>query len=678
MSLFRCAVNAASVVLLAVSLPSYGAPPTLSHASRAALGDDEAFLQAREAAQRNDRAKLEALAPRLAAHPLAPWVEFWQLQLRLRSSEERDGADTAVAAFFARHPNTYLADRLRLEWLNSLAARGDYGAFERELPALVWSDDPQLRCWTMLVRYVRNEGRRIHQLAREARRLLAGARDTGSEACTALSDALLEAGHASRWERMRILVEQNQLTAARRLASGDGVAAGDAADALKAIDKPATLLAGLGDKRLTDVQRDIALVAIARLARDDPHAAARYAETLRLKLDDERRGIVWGRIGHMAAFRLLPEALDYFKKGGEHVGTAEGVARPNEVLEWYARAALRANDFAAAKVAIEKMPAALRREHAWTYWHARALAEEGRHAEAQITLRSISQKRTFYGKLAAEDLGESLQLPPRAAPPSPEAVAEFDGDPAFERAIALHRLGMRYEAALEWNWRLRQANGGQGMTDAQLLAAAEYARSRGVLDRMISTSERTRDEFDFEQRYPAPHREVLARHAKQVGLDEPLLYGLIRQESRFIHDAKSSAGAMGLMQLMPNTARYMARRVGFSDFQQTRLTEPETNVMLGTAYLRLVLDDLDGHPVLAAAAYNAGPSRARTWRGTLTRPVEGAIFAETIPFNETRDYVKKVMSNAVIYATLFGEAAPSLRARLGVVAPKPAGTTTLP
>jgi soluble lytic murein transglycosylase len=318
----------------------------------------------------------------------------------------------------------------------------------------------------------------------------------------------------------------------------------------------------------------------------------------------------------------------------------------------------------------------MRRDSAWTYWHARALQTEGRGPEAQITLRSIAKQANFYGKLAAEELGEPILLPPRATAPPPEAVDAFAGDAGFERAIRLHELGLHAESAREWNWRLR--NHGRGLSDAQLLAAAEYARRRGVLARMISTSERTRGEFDFEQRFPAPHREVLTRHAKTVGLDETLVYGLIRQESRFSHDAKSSAGAMGLMQLMPNTARYVARRVGLSDYQQTRLNDPDTNVKLGTAYLRLVLDDLDGHAVLASAAYNAGPSRVRAWRAALTRPVEGAIFAETIPFNETRDYVKKVLSNAVIYATLFGEPAPSLRARLGVVAPKLAGSTNLP
>ena len=146
------------------------------------------------------------------------------------------------------------------------------------------------------------------------------------------------------------------------------------------------------------------------------------------------------------------------------------------------------------------------------------------------------------------------------------------------------------------------------------------------------------------------------------------MLGLVRQESRFISAIKSSAGAAGLMQLMPATAKWVARRMGMQDYSWARVTDTGVNAALGTYYLRHVLDDLDGSPVLAAAAYNAGPGRARKWRDT--RPLEGAIYAETIPFNETRDYVKKVMNNTMYYAALLGGQVRSLKARLGIIAPR--------
>jgi soluble lytic murein transglycosylase len=374
----------------------------------------------------------------------------------------------------------------------------------------------------------------------------------------------------------------------------------------------------------------------------------------------------------MAALRLMPEANDWYRRGGEHVGIGPDAVRADEVLEWQVRAALRAGDWRTVKAAIDRMPATLRADPAWVYWYGRALTAEGRPAEAQDHFAQIAPQFHFYGKLAAEELGIPIVLPQRAPEPTPEDLAPMASNPGFARAQKFYELGLRVEGNREWNWQLR------GMTDRQLLAAAEYARSLSLLDRMINTSDRTRSEFDFTQRFPAPFRDAMVQYSAPLGLDETWVYGLIRQESRFIMDARSSVGAAGLMQLMPATARYVARKMNLTDFSPARVSERDMNLQLGTGYLKMVLDDLDGNTVLATAAYNAGPGRPRAWRSSLVRPVEGAIFAETIPFNETRDYVKKVMSNSVYYAALFENKAQSLKQRMGTIAPKAAGTTELP
>jgi soluble lytic murein transglycosylase len=184
-----------------------------------------------------------------------------------------------------------------------------------------------------------------------------------------------------------------------------------------------------------------------------------------------------------------------------------------------------------------------------------------------------------------------------------------------------------------------------------ILAAAELARRAGVFDRAINTADRTAQQHNYKVRFLAPFKEVFNEQARSAGLEEAWVLGLVRQESRFIVNAKSSAGARGLMQLMPATARWVAKRAGMRNYSPANVLEVPMNVALGTGYLKLVLDDL-GHPVLASAAYNAGPGRARRWRGM--RPLEGAVYAETIPFNETRDYVKKVMANTMYYSQLIG------------------------
>ena len=661
---------ATTVSCAATTPPNKG---TTAAAEAPISADDQAFLDARDAARLGNRERLAQIAPRLAAHPLVSYVEYWQLVPRLRQDDPAVADDAAT--FFARYADSYLADRLRLDWAMALAARGDFTGFDREAAKLVWGqDDGQLRCYIALSRYRSGADQQAELFAREARQLLANTRDSAGEGCLALTEALLADGRISPWERVRALVEQNQFPTAKRIGARALDAHGKPVDQkllAQAIDRPSAWLTA-HERRLTQVQRELATVAIVRLARDNPQDAADYAGALNLLLTPEQRGIVWGRIGHMAALRLMPEANEWYRRGGDHVGMGPDAARVTEVLEWQVRAALRAGDWKGVKRGIDRMPATLRDDATWVYWYARALAQEGRPAEAQEHYSRIAPQFHFYGKLAAEELGQPLLLPPRAAPPAPEEIEALRLNAGFQRALKFYELGLRVEGHREWNWQLR------GMSDRQLLTAAEFARTRGHLDRMINTSDRTQREFDFTQRFPSPFRASMVQYSAPLGLDENWIYGLIRQESRFIMDARSSVGASGLMQLMPATARYVARKMNVPNFTPSRVNELEVNLQLGTGYLKMVLDDLDGSMVLATAAYNAGPGRPRSWRASLAGPVEGAIFAETIPFNETRDYVKKVLSNSVYYAALSEKATPSLKARLGVIAPKAAGTTELP
>ena len=237
-------------------------------------------------------------------------------------------------------------------------------------------------------------------------------------------------------------------------------------------------------------------------------------------------------------------------------------------------------------------------------------------------------------------------------------------------------LGLRSEGVREWNFTLR------GMSERELFAAAELACEREVWDRCINTSDRTRQDIDLQQRYPTPFRDIVLARSQETGLDPAYVFGLIRQESRFVPDARSSVGASGLMQLMPNTARWMARKLAL-DYKPEQIVDPAVNVTLGTGYLKLVLDDFGGSQAMAAAAYNAGPNRPRRWREGPA--VEPAVWAENIPFNETRDYVKKVLSNAAVYASLLnGGARTSLKSWLGpsTIGPReasaPAANTDLP
>jgi soluble lytic murein transglycosylase len=240
--------------------------------------------------------------------------------------------------------------------------------------------------------------------------------------------------------------------------------------------------------------------------------------------------------------------------------------------------------------------------------------------------------------------------------------------PSTQRTLALYRMDLRTDALREWAWAVRNFD------DKQLLTAAEIARRNQMYDRAINTADRTVQLHDFSLRYLAPYRDALRGHILQNKLEEAWVYGLMRQESRFVSQAKSNVGAAGLMQVMPATARWIARKLGMRNYRKKLDSQMEGNLVLGTYYMKTVLGWFDNNPVLASAAYNAGPSRARQWRGDI--PLEGAIYTETIPFTETRDYVKKVMSNTVYYAQQFGQPLHSLKQRLGIVAAKNSANQT--
>jgi soluble lytic murein transglycosylase len=284
--------------------------------------------------------------------------------------------------------------------------------------------------------------------------------------------------------------------------------------------------------------------------------------------------------------------------------------------------------------------------------------------------------RGFYEQLALEQLGRKVTAPARPEPPTEAELAEARQNPSLKRALYAISMGLRAEGVREWNYgaHLVNAQGRLGrMTDREMLATAALACEQQVWDRCINTSERMRDLFDTEQSFPMPYKDAVIQRSRQIELDPAYVYGLIRQESRFVMDARSHVGASGLMQVMPATAKWTARKIGLENFRPEQLAQHDTNIAIGTGYLKIVLDSFGGSMPLAAAAYNAGPSRARKW--SQSRTLEGAIWAENVPFNETRDYVKKVLGNATLYAAIITGQPQSLSSRLGMVGPQDTSST---
>lgn len=616
---------------------------------------DERFLAVRDAFRLGDWAKFERIATELQDHELATYVDYWRLLGKLTNA--KDANPSEIRAFLARNDKSYLAEKLRSDWLKQLGKQGQWIEFDSEYPQL-GQPDQELVCYAL-------QSRRAHKddsMLDDAMPLWLSLLEPPAP-CYPVLEALIYDKRVladNVWARIRRQFEANKMAAARYTMNYLPISqTPEAKLAERVIDQPLPWLTKLPAHFSTNrMQRELAVLAINRIARNDPRLAAEQLGKIDSKLQASEKGWAWSQIAWQAAQRHLPEALDWYRQAG----AAPDVPLSDEVVQWKVRAALRLQDWGSVRSTIEQMSPTLAAQADWTYWLGRAYRAGGRIAEANALFSKISGQANFYGNLAGEELGRPITLPPKAKPPSKVELTEVGANPGIQHALALFRLNLRFEGSKEWGWALRS------MSDRELLAASELAQRAGIYDRAIAAADRTKDEHDYSLRYLAPFGDQIRLVAKNQSLDDAWVYGLMRQESRFVSNAKSTVGASGLMQLMPATAKWVAKKIGLKDYKHSNVNDTETNLLLGTTYMRLVLESLDNHPVLASAAYNAGPGRARRWRAD--RPLEGAIYAETIPFSETRDYVKKVMSNSVYYSALFGGKPQSLKARLGMIAPR--------
>jgi soluble lytic murein transglycosylase len=640
---------------------------TLACTAQAQGAGDEVLLEMNQAFRQGNKLRLAQLLPQARGHALEPWAAYWELRARLDTASAQEVQD-----FYARYPATYQEDRLRNDWLLLLGQRREWDSFSAEYPRFRMNDDREVRCYALLVQHLREGAAAPAALADEVRRNWFSLRDA-DDGCTQAATRLIgERQGAARmtttdgWLKARLAMEANRPRAA---AAAVTIVAPESLNVLAEINASPTKFLTTAVVAASKTRKEMVVLALIKLAGSDVANAARLLDSKwGPQLTPEERNWVWGVIGRQSAQRLGNEALAYY------ANVTRDSDLTDDMLAWKVRAALRAAggpQWREVRNAIAAMSDDARKDPTWTYWRARALVSgrpnEAQQAEARQLLASIASVRGFYEQLALEEIGQSITIP---APPPPPTDAEKQAarlNPSLNRGLYAITIGLRTEGVREWNYATNLANPG-GMGSRELLAAAQFACDREIWDRCINTSERTKEEFDAAQRYPMPFREAVVRRSREISLDPAYVYGLIRQESRFIMDARSHVGASGLMQVMPATARWTARKIGLNGFSIDQLNERDTNIAIGTAYLKLVLDDFEGSMPLAAAAYNAGPGRPRNWRNG---PVmETAAWAENIPFGETRDYVKKVLANTTTYAAIITGQPQSLKSRLGQIGPR--------
>ena len=617
----------------------------------------KAVAAARQALNSKQFGQLASFVPQARGDVLATYPEYWFLRTQL-GLYKTPGVTQSLKQFLEKNNGAYLADRLRGEWLLTAARSGDFVTVRSLGPVLNPSN--QVLCAQLEAKHM--DGQRA--TAAEAMKIF-----VPYGACWKLFDQLVADRVLTQAELipyLHVAIENNKLPDARRFAAyvfnTKEMAAYDAM-----LKSPAAWLATQTALGSTE-RNEIIAMGLTRLARTDLAAAdALVNKKWKNLLPKKYTQWVYGQMALVASMNLDPRAYKWYRESG-----SVRLSDNNEA--WRVRMALRQPkiDWKWVMQGIDTMREPQRSDPTWVYWKARGLAATGKKNEAEKAYASIAADYSFYGQLAAEELGRTISAPKRPEAVTDQELAQARANPGLQRAVTLFKRGWRPEAVPEWNFALL------GMTDRQLLAASELARRESIYDRVVVTSGRTKNEVDFTQRFVAPFEGRVSAQAREVNVEPAWVYGLIRQESLFIMDARSHVGASGLMQLMPATAKWMAKKIGLTDFTPNSVNDFDTNTKLGTSYLSMVQSDLGGSQVLASAGYNAGPGRPMLWRSKLDAPVEGAIFAETIPFNETRDYVKKVMSNATYYAAVFSGTPQSLKQRLGQIEPRPYGRSPLP
>lgn len=542
----------------------------------------------------------------------------------------RTGDDITPAQFLATQSHSAMGEAVRNEWLKTLGSLYKIQQFKEQYDLLPADGRlKEVRCYAVLFG-LENDAALLQEHLEETGKASAG--------CTRLVEArAVGADNQLAWRRVRGLMSNNQITDARNLANALG----------------SPLEGGTGQGAQENLLRDV----ISPSAQKSPAIAASRLQSISGSLNAQQISFAWGVLGAaQARDGNFGAALSYFNR------VAERSQLSKEQFEWYVRAALRHEDWDTVASVIEAMPQALRDDSAWSYWLARAYQVQGKNAQAQTLFQKASQTgRNFYAVLSLEELGRRVDTRNNVANPTAAQLNQIKQDGAIQRALNMFKAStgnwdLRRQAQAEWRYATRSLN------ETTRLAAAQVAYDNQFYEMAIGTADNTSQLLNFNLRYITPFQDLVVPYSEQANVDAAWVYGLIRQESRFMLGAKSSVGAQGLMQVMPATAAEIARRIGMS---QSDLYTIEGNIRMGTWYMADARRSLQNNEVLATAGYNAGPSRARRWQAD--RPLEGAIYAETILFTETRDYVKKVMTNATYYASLLNEPHTSLKTRMGTI-----------
>ncbi len=647
------------------------APPSRTHrlvcfvllllASATAAADDPArlvkqrllFEDAEQALDRRQPHTFHRLLGQLQDYPLYPYLVYEDLRRRLSRASDKE-----VNGFLTAYADTPLAPRLRRTWIKRLY---EQKRWKEVVASYHSSSDAATRCRYTLALY--RSGEKFKALAQTRNLWLVG--HSQPTECDAVFEVWRNEGRMTPklvWQRIRLAMQAGQPSLARYLARFLPEPEREWVDLWRKVRSYPSEVATNPRLRSPSrpVAKDIVLYGIRRWATRDPEkAAAAWAKIQpRYHFSAQEIAQVQRGIGLAMLRDDAPQAMSWLARIDDH--WADSRVRQARPLS-----ALKHGDWKSAVAWMDRLNAQEKASERWQYWRGRALEQLGEKGPATGLFARLAGERSFYGFLSADRVGTPYALNDKPLDVPSERLARVRNLPGVRRAHEFLALGRVGNARTEW-YRLTQTASAK-----DLAAAAVIAHRWGWHDLAILALGRLGQWDDLDVRFPLAFRGPVVKRARDQSLNPAWVFAVVRQESAFTANARSPKGALGLMQLLPRTARSLARRLNARLNGTGGLLEADTNIRLGSAYLRRLLDDLDGHPALATAAYNAGPSRVKSWQPD-EKEEPADLWIETIPFKETHDYLRRVFTYTAIYEQRLGKTPSRLTRRLPPIPPKSA------
>ena len=605
------------------------------------------FREASAALERKQLSKFNLLLKQLGDYPASPYLEYDAFRQRIRSTSPQQ-----AKMFLQRYDELPFAYHARGRWLNELARRRDWQNF---LEFFDRRENTRLQCLSFQARLKLEQ---TESLIEDISRIWLRGYSQPNECDPAFDYYLANIENPEKviWLRIEKAFKARRPNLARYLGRKlDPASRSQVETWYQAHRQPEKSLRKLADRKDDARNRAIVVHAIDRLARRDSLAALEHWNLIRdqFAFSEDQKRQTRLRIALSAAYQHQPEARAL-------LSNLDPESMNDQAFLWLARIQLRGSDWPGLLATINRMPEHLHQDNEWQYWLSRSLEAEGHLVGSLNLLERLSGKSSYYGFLAADKLRREYRIEQEDASSDEfDEQAFLEDNPHMLRARELYFLDRLVDAKREWFQALRY------LDQAQIRRAAKLASRWQWHDSAIRTVARARHRNDYSLRFPMPYRQQVFASAEARNLDPSLIYGVMRRESLFDPLARSKVGALGLMQLMPSTARRVARSLGMKRPDQSEILHIENNIRLGTHYLRTVLNRFDNNVTLAAAAYNAGPRNVERW---LPRDGEmpADLWVETVPFGETRNYVQAVLAYSTVFDRSLGKNT-LMSSRMGVI-----------